>query len=98
MPHTTLISAAELRGAIERGQLETTAPSVTPAPAYPLAEPLVPSTDAGALQSQLGIVRLIDARAPERFRGDVEPLDRQAGHIPGATNRFYKDNLGPDGR
>jgi len=82
----------------EGGPLETTAPSVTPAAPYPLAEPLVPSTDAGTLQSQLGIVRLIDARAPERFRGDVEPLDRQAGHIPGATNRFYKDNLGPDGR
>ena len=43
-------------------------------------------------------IRLIDARAPERYAGLQEPLDPVAGHVPGAMNRFWKQNLQPDGR
>ena len=61
---------------------------------------LVPVVDFNAVRAGLGRhPRLIvDARAPDRFRGENETLDPVGGHIPGAVNRFFRDNLGADGR
>lgn len=42
-------------------------------------------------------VTVVDSRAADRYRGDHEPIDSRAGHIPGAINRFHGDNVGSDG-
>ena len=85
---------AAWRGALESGVV-TAEPgdvTVTHGDLYAGALPTLTADEAAVLGS-----RLADARAPERFRGDVEPVDPVAGHVPGAVNVPSTSLLGADG-
>jgi thiosulfate/3-mercaptopyruvate sulfurtransferase len=72
-------------------------PAATPAPPYPDRPSLAPSIDAAGVATRPPRRAVLDARSGERFRGEAEPIDPVAGHIPGALNRFHKDNLDDGG-
>ncbi len=79
------------------GPLSTDTP--TPAPGQFVARAgSMPVIDVAGVEAQLatGKLMLLDARAPERFAGRSEPIDRVGGHVPGAINAPFQDNLGAD--
>ncbi|MGH8618464.1 MAG: sulfurtransferase [Burkholderiales bacterium] len=87
-------------GAWQQAGYPVTAAASAPRPARFTGTPRPLAVDAAFVAAHLddGEMRLIDARAHDRFRGENETLDPVGGHIPGAVNRFFRDNLAADGR
>lgn len=90
--------AAVLDGGLAAWDGPLVAAAEQPAPGDVTARPWPASAIATIDEVAAGQALVIDARAPERYRGDVEPMDPRAGHVPGAINLPFSGNLGADGR
>jgi thiosulfate/3-mercaptopyruvate sulfurtransferase len=97
--HVALLDGGYPRWLAEKRPVTTEVPPLRPGSFTPRPQ-LGATVDAPFLErfSQDDSIRLIDARAGERFRGEQETIDPVAGHIPGAVHRFWKSNLEADGR
>ncbi|MEX2162666.1 MAG: sulfurtransferase [Sulfuricaulis sp.] len=97
-------AVAVLDGGLHKWQdegkpLTTMTPNILPSHFFPeISDDMCVTADQveAMLNNMSG--QLIDARAAKRFRGEQEPLDKVAGHVPGAVNLPYAENLNIDGK
>ena len=82
------------------GMLEETPPRSRPTGNFSASATLVECLTSQEVLHNLEVKKrlVLDARAPDRFRGENETLDPTGGHIPGARNRFFRDNLQANGQ
>ena len=81
-----------------RGRPTTTEVRRLPPTTFEVGDTRTFTIDRHALRSRLGKVQVIDARPPERYRGNIEPVDPVAGHIPTSISAPTDGNVGADGR
>lgn len=90
-----------LQAALEAGlALTAQAATAPPAAPYPADRWCLPQVEAHEVEGLCHdpTRKVLDVRSAERWRGDEEPFDPVAGHIPGSLNLPWNENLGPDGR
>ncbi len=97
LTNVSLLDGGIQKWLAEGRTLATDVPAPSTSPLRGAADPLMVWSAAEMLAHvDDASVSMIDARAAERYRGETEPIDPVAGHIPNALNRFYKSNLNAD--
>ena len=96
-----LVLDGGLAAALAEGlALSADCPAPAALPPCPAADWTLPQVDVEAVEAlrRDPAWKLLDVRSAERWRGDTEPIDPVAGHIPGSLNLAWTDSLAPDGR